>query len=219
MAETTCGARWPTLTQPMPPAKSSRRLPSTSSTIAPSACAAKMGVAGETPRATAATRRRARSRERGPGIGVRSSIVGISSVPPDRFLVQVDVNLLGLEIFLDSRGAELPTEAGLFVAAPGGFDECRLHVIDPDDPGTEGLHDPECFEDVARPDSSGQAVRSCVGNADCLGFVRERDQGRDGSEDFFLGNAGGVVHVAEKGGLDVVAAGHPSRAPAAGSQL
>src|ERR1700730_6103189 len=133
----------------MPPAKSSKRLPSTSSTIAPSARAAKMGVAGEIPRATAASRRRARSRERGPGIGVRNSIAGISSVPPNRLFVQVDMNLLGLEIFLDPRGAELTTEAGLLVAAPGGFDESRLHVVHPHDPGAEGRHDPGGFENVA----------------------------------------------------------------------
>jgi hypothetical protein len=31
------------------------------------------------------------------------------------------------------QGAELPTEAGLFIASPRRFDVGGLHVVDPDD--------------------------------------------------------------------------------------
>ena len=35
----------------------------------------------------------------------------LPSVPPDRILVQVDKDLLGLEVFLDAPVAQLPAEA------------------------------------------------------------------------------------------------------------
>src|ERR1700735_1914785 len=105
IASTTLGARWPTFTTPMPPAKSRKRFPSTSSIVTPSARAAKIGVACETPRATAASRRRIHSCDLGPGIGVRNWIVGLQDTSI-RLFVQIDVDLLCLEIFLDSPGAQ-----------------------------------------------------------------------------------------------------------------
>src|SRR5262245_11315501 len=77
----TAGLRWPTLTQPIPPAKSSRRLPSTSVSTAPSPSLTKIGVALYGPRGTAASRRVKSSRERGPGISVFKAIalMGTSS--------------------------------------------------------------------------------------------------------------------------------------------
>src|ERR1700730_447459 len=189
----------------MPPAKSSKRLPSISSTMAPSACAAKMGVAGETPRAMAALRRRARSRERGPGIGVRNSIAGISSVPPYGLFVQVDVNLLGLEIFLDSPRAELATEAGLLVAAPRCFDVSRLHVIDPDDAGTQRLYDAESLVDVASPHCRREAIGRVVGDAYRVGFTVERNHRCDRTENLFTRDSRAVFYVVENGRLQVIA--------------
>src|SRR5579872_838723 len=76
-AATTSGAQCPAFRQPMPPAKSMKRLPSTSSIAAPSARSTNTGVTCETPLATAAVRRRSHSWERGPGIEVRKRIVDI----------------------------------------------------------------------------------------------------------------------------------------------
>src|SRR5277367_5748565 len=42
-----------------------------------------------------------------------------SSVPADWGFVQIDVDLLGFQIFFNAPGAEFAAEAGLFVAAPG----------------------------------------------------------------------------------------------------
>src|SRR5580765_3479294 len=100
----------------MPPAKSMKRLPSTSSMSAPSARSTKIGVICDTPRGTASVRRHIHSWERGPGTEVRRRIVDIL-IPPDRLFVQIDVNLLGLEIFLDAPWPKLATEAGLFIPA------------------------------------------------------------------------------------------------------
>ena len=62
-----------------------------------------------------------------------------NSVPADRCFVQVDVYLLGLEIFFDARRPELAAKAGLLEASPRRFHVGRLHVIDPDDPGAQTL--------------------------------------------------------------------------------
>src|SRR5580704_645275 len=214
----TPGARWPAFITPMPPAKSMKRLASTSSRIAPSARAAKICVAWATPRATADLRRRASSRDLGPGIAVRNWIVGMS-VPSDWRFVEIDVDLFRFEIFLDAPGAELAAKAGLFVTAPGGFDVSRLHVIDPDDSGAKCLHHAKSFEDVARPNGGGEAVGSGIGNADGIGFVFEGDNRGDGAEDFFLGDASGIVHVVENCGLDVKTFGECSGAASAGGEL
>src|SRR6266851_5449038 len=137
-AATTFGARWPAFRQPMPPAKSMKRLPSTSSMSAPSARSTKIGVICDTPRGTASVRRRIHSWERGPGTEVRRRIADMS-IPPDRLLVQIDVNLFGLEIFFDAPRPELTAEAGLFIPAPGSFHIGGLHVIDPHHPRAQRL--------------------------------------------------------------------------------
>src|SRR5207302_221431 len=88
------------------------------------------------------------------------TLEGVSSflflVPADWLLVQVDVDLFGFEIFFNAPGAEFAAKAGLFVSPPGGFDVRGLHVIDPDNAGTEGLHGAHGFEDVAGPDGCGK---------------------------------------------------------------
>src|SRR6185503_2946022 len=78
-ARTTDSLAWPTFRQPMPPAKSIRRLPSTSTSVAPRPSLTKIGVALYGPRATAASRRAMRAREFGPGISVFSAITLMTS--------------------------------------------------------------------------------------------------------------------------------------------
>src|SRR5712691_2272914 len=89
-----------------------------------------------------------------------------NSVPADRLLVEVDEHLLGLQVLLDAPVTQLPAEARRLVAAPRGFDEGGLHVIDPHDAGLQRLHYPERLEDVPGPDGGGQAVRRRVGDPD-----------------------------------------------------
>src|SRR4051794_18424046 len=71
-AATTSGAAWPTLSTEMPVAKSIKRLPSTSSTIAPEARAVTTGWRFATPTGTAVARRANHSVLLGPGISVTS---------------------------------------------------------------------------------------------------------------------------------------------------
>jgi hypothetical protein len=69
-AATTSGEVWPTLSTAIPVAKSIRRLPSTSSMIAPDARAVTIGWVLKTPCGTADARRSNHSRDLGPGISV-----------------------------------------------------------------------------------------------------------------------------------------------------
>jgi hypothetical protein len=69
-ALTTAGAEFPTLRTASPAPKSIRRLPSTSSTMAPSARSTKIGTVLKTAAGTARSRRAQSSRDRGPGMSV-----------------------------------------------------------------------------------------------------------------------------------------------------
>src|SRR5271167_4304544 len=158
-----------------------------------------MGVACERPRGTACSRRRCNSCERGPGTAVRKRIAAIS-VPPDWRFVEVDVYQLGFEVLLQAPRAELAAEPGLLESSPGRFHVGGLHVVDPDDSGANLLHGAEGLEDVAGPDSGGESVGRIVGDPDSVCFVVEGNDTGDGSEDFFAGDAGTVVHIVKDGG-------------------
>src|SRR5439155_14578231 len=85
------------------------------------------------------------------------------SVPADRGFVEIDVDLLGLEIFFEAPRAEFTAKAGLFVAAPGRFDVSRLHMIDPDDAGAQRLHDAKSLDRKStRLNSSHVAISYAV---------------------------------------------------------
>src|SRR5581483_11865406 len=103
------------------------------------------------PRGTASARRRINACERGPGTGVRRRMVGISVVPADRLLVEVDVDLLGLQIFFDAPRSQLASKPGLLIASPRRLDICGLHMVHPDYAGAQRLHRAHGFKDVTRP--------------------------------------------------------------------
>src|SRR5215472_2939600 len=198
---------------------------------APSARAAKTGVALEGPRGMAASRRAMRARDLGPGTSVRSWMVFIGSslliavrlrrrtlqklVPGDGGFVEIDEDLFGFEILFETPGAEFAAKAGLLVTAPGRFDVSWLHVIDPDDARAERFHDAEGFVDIAGPDGGGETVRRVVGDANGFGFTVERDDRSDGAEDFFASDARRVFHVVENSRLHIVAFAKLLRAAAA----
>ena len=54
-------------------------------------------------------------------------MVGIS-VPPDGLLVQINVDLFGLQVFLDTPGAKLSAKSGLLVALQGAEEVCHLFL-------------------------------------------------------------------------------------------
>src|SRR5215469_17430740 len=128
-----------------------------------------------------------------------------NSVPADWSFVEIDKDLLGLEIFLKTPWPEFTAEAGLFVATPRRFDVGGLHVIHPDDARAHGFYNAKGFEDVARPDGTGETIRRVVGDLDGIGLVFEGDDGGDRTKDFFAGDTRGVIHFIEDGGFNVVA--------------
>src|SRR5271166_3467499 len=128
----------------------------------------------------------------------------LCSVPPNRRLVQVDVNLLCFQIFLEPPRTEFPSKTGLLVAAPGCFHVGRLHVIDPDNSSAKRLYDPESFKYVTSPHRARQAVRRVVGNLDGVALVLEGNHGRHRPKYFFAGNARAVADIIKDRRLDVI---------------
>src|SRR5205807_89206 len=141
------------------------------------------------------------------------------SVPADGSFVEIDEDLFGLEIFFESPGAQLAAKAGLLVAAPGSFDIRWLHVIDPNNTGTQGFDDAEGFIDIASPDRGGQAVGSVVGDANGFGFAVKGNHAGDGAKNFFASDACGVLDIIKNRGLEVVAFGELLRAAATDGEL
>src|SRR2546430_1627035 len=129
------------------------------------------------------------------------------SVPTYRLLIQVDMHLLGLEIFFDTARPKFASEAGLFVSTPWSFDVCGLHMIHPHDPRSQRFHHAEGFENVACPYRGCEPVRRIIGDFKSIFFVFEWNDGSDRAEDFFARNAGAVVDVVENCRFDVVSLG------------
>src|ERR1700730_8936943 len=129
------------------------------------------------------------------------------SVPADRALIQIDVSLLGFQIFFDPPWAQLTSEAGLLVATPRRFHIRRLHVVDPHDAGAQRFHRAECLEDVACPDRRREPVSRIVRDLYPIFFVFERDHRGDRPENLFARDAGTVVKIVKDGGFDIVAFG------------
>src|ERR1700690_4209977 len=127
------------------------------------------------------------------------------SVPPDGLLIEIDVDLFGLKIFLDAPRAEFAAKAGLLVAAPGRFDVRWLHVIYPYDSGAESFYYSKGFEYVPRPNGGCEPIRRRVGDANGIRLTLEWDDGGYGAENFLLCNPGGIVYVIEYRGFHVVA--------------
>src|SRR6266404_4592755 len=135
-------------------------------------------------------------------------------VPADRGLVEIDEHLFGFEVFLEAPGTKFASKARLLVAAPGGFDVGWLHVIDPDDAGTQGLDDTKGFVNVAGPDGGGEAVGRVIGDANGVRFAFERNHRGNGAENFLAGDARVVIHIVENRWFDVEAFAEMLRATA-----
>src|SRR5215472_15972490 len=140
-------------------------------------------------------------------------------VPANRLFVQIDVDLLRFQVLLDAPGAELPSEAGLFLAAPRCFDVCRLHVINPDDAGPQRLHRPQRPEDVTRPHRRCKPVGCVIGDADGVLLVRKGNYSGHGAEDLLARDAGAVCGVVEDRRLHVIALCEGRRPSASDRQL
>src|SRR5208283_5528071 len=126
------------------------------------------------------------------------------SVPPYRSLVQVDVHLFGFKIFFDAPRSKFAPETGLLVAAPRGLHVSRLHMVYPYDARAQGLHGAHSFENIARPNRSGQTVGRIICDLQRVLFIFERNHRGHRSKDFFARNAGAVIDVIEDSRLDIV---------------
>src|SRR5207247_10360262 len=60
-------------------------------------------------------------------------------VPPDRPLVEVDIDVLDLHVLVEAVRTELAPEPGLLVPAPRRPHWGRLHVVEPADAGAQDL--------------------------------------------------------------------------------
>src|ERR1700733_10771057 len=96
------------------------------------------------------------AREFGPGISVFIRMLDIS-IPPNRLFVQIDIDLLGLEIFVNPMDPQFPAEARLFKPSPRRFHARRLHVIHPHHAGPDSLNHAHGAIDISRPDSRSQS--------------------------------------------------------------
>src|SRR6202453_320748 len=141
------------------------------------------------------------------------------SVPSDRLFVQIDVDLLGLEIFLDAPWPQFPAESGLFVTTPRRLDVSWLHVIYPNNSRAQSFYHAKRLEDIARPNGCGQPVGCRVGDPQRFGFVRKRDDRRYRAKDFLLRDAGGIIHIVKNCGFDVITLFHRRWAASAGSKF
>src|ERR1700722_2937182 len=156
---------------------------------------------------------------RSPRRVARYSVLGTRSVPANRRFVQIDVDLLGLEIFFDPPWAKFAAKARLLKTSPRRLNVRRLHVIHPHDSSADSLNRAHGFVDIARPDSGSEAIRRIVGNLYRVFFVVEGNDGGDRAKDFFAGNAGAVVDVVENRRLHIIAFGYFFGASATGGQL
>src|SRR5690554_5335852 len=130
-------------------------------------------------------------------------------------LLRVAEHGLDLEIFPEAIDPEFPTIAGLLVAAERQA-AIEGRAIEIDAPCPDATGNLERALRVAGLYKARQAEGRVIGDFDrfVLGFVVE--DGEDGSEDFFARNGHLRCHIAEYGGVNVVAAvhfGRTARAP------
>src|SRR5262249_22226847 len=112
---------------PIPPARSRSRLPSASSSTAPSARSTASGVSFAAPRGVAASRRATSSRLRGPGTSVTSRIAGSASASLSRAIAlppDVRSSIAGSGMMECTHQCE---ESEMSIAERAGHDRDRWH--------------------------------------------------------------------------------------------
>src|SRR6202453_735104 len=157
----------------------------------------------------ACNRRAVNARELGPGISVFSRMLDMS-IPPNRLFVQIDIDLLGLEILVNTMYPQFPAEARLLKPAPRRFHTRRLHVIHPHHTSADGLNHAHGAIDIPRPDSRSQSERSVVGNLQRLALVLEWNHADHRAKYLFPRNPRRVIHVVKDRRLNVITAGQRS---------
>src|SRR6187551_977547 len=94
-----------------------------------------------------------------------------------------DEHALDLRVALERVHAELAAEPRLLEAAERRLHAHRRVCVHGEDAGVGCPRHTQCTGPVARPDRAGEPVRRVVREADRVGFVLERDHGRNRAED------------------------------------
>src|ERR1035438_2768319 len=207
MASTTDGALLPTLVVEMPEPKSISRLPSTSSRMPGPARTTKMGRVVLTPFGMARCRRASSSRERGPGISVRSrrccgTSPGLAcTIAPPGSDVQRRHDVLDPGVVLEPVHGEILAVARVTVAAMGHLSHQRNVRVDPDAPEVEPLGHAHRATVVARPDRRGQPELDLIGPGHRLLLIGEALHRDDRAEHLLLDDLVGLLDPGDHGGL------------------
>ena len=94
---------------------------------------------------------------------VQSSLACRVAIPVERLVVGRDHHALGVEVVVETLGAELAADAGVVDAAPGRGRVEPVMIVDPDDAGLDGGGHAMRAADVAGADGGGQPERRIVG--------------------------------------------------------
>src|SRR5215475_9018516 len=120
--------------------------------------------------------------------------------------VQVHPNRLRFGEIVDRRGAVLPAEAGIPLAAPRQSHIGIAIGVDPHRASPCPLRETLHTTHVAAPHPGSEAIGGAVGDAQCIGLVLELDHADDGTKDLLLRNTHLMLDIGEYGGADEVAA-------------
>src|SRR6266852_3988876 len=84
---------------------------------------------------------------------IQSPLGGRVAIPVEGLIMRRDHHALGVEMVVETLGAEFAPDAGIIDAAPGrGWIE-PVMIVDPDDAGLDGGRDAMGARDVAGADS------------------------------------------------------------------
>src|SRR3989475_220576 len=127
----------------------------------------------------------------------------------------VDADVFRLDELEQAPGSQLPPDPGLLEPAERCRSRDQVVVVDPYRAGLQPLRHREGAWDVPGPHPAGQAVHRVVRHPDGVFHRLVPDDRENRPEDLLLRDPHRVVHVAEDGGLDVVAALGDARRDAA----
>src|SRR5690606_17535841 len=96
----------------------------------------------------------------------------------------------------------LPPQAGILVATEGSHETYRTVGVYPNGTSLQFLRHAHRSSDVAGPYCGCQPEPHIVRDGNRFSLVLKADDGKDGTENFFLGDAHIVRHIAEDGRLD-----------------
>src|SRR5216683_1542960 len=112
---------------------------------------------------------------------------------------------LDFGVLLEARDAILPADAAVLVAAKGQIGAVWCTAVDAQAAGPDTAG--HCQRPLERSGvhAAGKPVDAVIGDTHRVIVVLERDHDKDRAEDFLLRDRHRVVHICEKGRLDIPA--------------